>query len=192
MCVLIVATLSESHRRTLRGDRGRNKSSEWSLTWSSLAEGGGGACSGACFEGAASPAVIDGAGSCGERDNGGKFISPVSPCEPIILSQEWTPVPERILQSWPRRVEGEREGKSKGISMFRDQTQSTYTDFHRGAGLSEAHSLLEVFQDIPIIFCNYPNLCSRNSMRHHDITRQPQFPADDNWLWEGGLRDFCV
>ena len=111
-------SLSESHRRTLRGDRGRIKSSEWSLTWSSLAEGGGGACSGARFEGAASPAVIDGAGSCGERDNGGKFISPTSPCEPIILSQEWTPAPARILQSWPRRVEGEREGKSKGISMF--------------------------------------------------------------------------
>ena len=58
--------------------------------------------------------------------------------------------------------------------------------------LYAAHSLLEVFWGTPIIFCNYPNLCLKSSTRSPDITPRSQFTADNDWLWQVGLKDSCV
>lgn len=116
-------------------------------------------------------------------------------CHPVNsspLGQEWIPLPRGIFQRWPRCTDREQEGKGKGISMFPDQTGCPYMGFLGGAGFIGTAFLTRGVSGHSHNTLQLPNLCWRNSPRHHDIIPQSQFTAHDNWLWEAGLEDSCV
>lgn len=107
------------------------------------------------------------------------------------LGQEWIPVATRILQSWLRHPEGEKE-RPRNLDVL-----ETWHDVLTWISLEEpvlyaVHSFLGVFQDSHVGFCDYPSLSLRASTGHSDMTPQSQFTADDNWLWEVGLKGSCV